>query len=80
MKTPKFLQKIIDDYKSEAKERKKVATQNISHEIFQVVEYYGEFWITYNGQLFCPCSLFKTEPIETIARIRYEYMKRNNAV
>lgn len=80
MKVPKFIQRIIDEYKSETKERKIVATQALSHEIFQVTEYYGEFWITYNGQLFCPCSLFKAEPITALANIRYEYLKRNNAV
>ena len=50
-----------------------------SLEIYQIKEFDGEIWITFNSSLVCPADMFKTEPVEALAVIRDLYVKRNAA-
>ena len=45
--------------------------------IFQVEEYKGKLWLTFNGSLVCPMEMFKTETIEALTEIRKLYVERN---
>lgn len=76
-----FFKSLIRKYKKETEERKNEAAREQAKEMFQITEYLNEFWITYNGILFCPCKLFNSnDAIDTLAKIRYEYLKRVGAV
>lgn len=46
-------------------------------ETFQVEEFDGNFWLTYNGALICPTYMFTEEPLTALAKIRELYVKRN---
>ena len=46
-------------------------------EIFQICEYENSIWLTYNGAIICPMSMFDREPIEALIEIRNHYVKRN---
>lgn len=49
-----------------------------AEETYQIKEYGGELWLTFNGCLVCPCSMLNQEPVEAIKRMRELYVKRNN--
>ena len=44
--------------------------------LYQVQEYKGELWLTYSGNLVCPCSMLKSEPVESVAKMRELYVER----
>lgn len=46
--------------------------------IYQIKEFNGEIWLTYNGALICPTTMFSHEPAETLAIIRNFYAERNS--
>lgn len=45
--------------------------------IYQIKEFDGEIWLTFNGALVCPCVLLMNEPVEALNTIRKLYVKRN---
>ena len=46
--------------------------------LYQVQEYKGELWLTYRGNLICPCSMLKSEPVESLSRMRELYVERKS--
>lgn len=46
--------------------------------IYQIKEFNSEIWLTYNGALVCPISMFTREPIEALELIRSYYVVRNS--
>ena len=48
-----------------------------SKDIYQLREFKGQLWLTYNGFLVCPTSLFSEEAIKTLEEIRKLYVERN---
>lgn len=48
-----------------------------ARDIFQVKEFEGKLWLTYNGNLICPCDMFKAEPMDNLNEIRALYVERN---
>lgn len=48
-----------------------------SKAIYQIEEFNGELWLTYNGALICPTEMFVLEPLEALNEIRKLYVKRN---
>ena len=47
-----------------------------ANEIYQVKEYMGKIWLTYNGALVCPQEMFKGDIIEVLNQIRVMYVAR----
>ena len=45
--------------------------------IYQVREYEGEIWLTFNGEIVCPMGMFKEETIAALEMIREMYVRRN---
>ena len=45
--------------------------------IYQIEEYEGRFWLTFNGALICPTDLFIAEPLAALDEIRKLYVERN---
>jgi len=43
---------------------------------FQVREYGGELWLTYDGCLVCPCAMLRKEPVEALKEMRELYIRR----
>lgn len=46
-------------------------------DLFQVREYEGKLWLTFSGNLICPCDMFKSEPMNSLNEIRDLYVERN---
>ena len=44
--------------------------------MYQVQEYKGELWMTYSGNLFCPCSMMKDDAVEAVRKMRELYVER----
>ena len=45
-------------------------------EIFQITEYNGQLWFTYDNFLYCPCSMIGNEPINALSMLREQYIER----
>jgi hypothetical protein len=45
--------------------------------IYQIEEYEGKFWLTFNGALVCPTDMFITKPLAALDEIRKLYVERN---
>lgn len=45
--------------------------------LFQITEYQNELWITFNGNLVCPCSMLNMEPVDALTKMRELYIKRH---
>ena len=46
-------------------------------DIFQIMEYSGKLWFTYNGFPFCPCDMMKDEPLVALEKLRSTYVKHH---
>ena len=46
--------------------------------IFQITEYNGELWFTYDTFLYCPCSMMADDPIVSLNILRQGYIERNS--
>lgn len=49
--------------------------QEEANELYQIKEHNGELWITYDGRLFAPQSLFTEDVIAIIGNLRECYIK-----
>ena len=63
---------LVDYYK------KKIRNSNIetASMMFQIMEYEGELWLTFNNCLVCPCSMLNDSPVEAVRKMRELYLKR----
>lgn len=70
----------ISEYLRKAKERRiREAMSEITHraeELYQIREFHGELWITYNEELICPCAMLNVMPIEALRKMRVSYVTR----
>ena len=58
-------------------EEKEKEVREDANTFYQVKEYNGEIWLTYDGNLICPVSMLKEGPVESLNKIRAYYMVRN---
>lgn len=71
---------ILERYKLNKSEDDHNRVVRASQEIYQVKEYGGELWLTYNDNLVCPCSMLNTEPVDAVNRMRELFIKRTPKV
>lgn len=50
----------------------------IAPEIYQLKEYDGQLWLTYQGGLVCPCSMLSVDPVEAVNKMRELYIERES--
>ena len=53
------------------------AIKEHAEDIFQIMEYSGKLWFTYNGFPFCPCDMMKDEPLVALEELRSTYVKHH---
>ena len=46
-------------------------------QIYQIEEFDGNIWLTYNGALVCPTDMFNDTPLAALSEIRQLYVERN---
>lgn len=51
--------------------------QKEADSIYQIQEFEGDIWLTFNGALICPERLLQGDPVCTLNEIRRLYVKRN---
>ena len=67
---------IIEKYNQSHAEKKRREVEERAAELYQLTEYGGELWLTFNGSLVCPCQMLKDEPVEAVKEMREFYVKR----
>lgn len=55
-------------------ERKHRETLERAGTIYQLCEHDGELWLTYSGNLVCPCSMLNVEPVYAVRVLREMYI------
>ena len=63
---------LVDYYKKKIRN----STVESASMMFQIMEYEGELWLTFNNCLVCPCSMFNVSPVEAVRKMRELYLKR----
>ena len=46
-------------------------------ELYQIREFDGCLWVTYDGKLICPLGMFSEDGITVITKMRTMYLSRN---
>lgn len=49
-----------------------------ANELFQIVEYNGDMWLTFETRLMMPCAMLKDTPIDALRKMRAYYIARKN--
>lgn len=72
----KSISEIFCEYKK-TNERKRIEwIEKRADEIFQITEYDGRLWFTYETFLYCPCSMMGDDTIGALATLRKNYIDR----
>lgn len=69
---------IFEKFKEDQAQKCHLENQETAAVMFQITEYDGEIWITFNGNLVCPSSMLNLEPVEAIRKMRELYIKRKD--
>lgn len=67
---------IFELFKKDNSEANRKEVENASLTLYQIQEYGGEIWLTYNGNLICPCSMLNEDPVKAIGVMREMYVAR----
>jgi hypothetical protein len=67
-----------ENSKTRRKANKEKYIKERANDIYQITEYCGRLWFTYNGSLFCPCDMMKKEPLDALLDLRTSYIVRNS--
>lgn len=68
---------IIDKYFGQTEEQRKKEALEAANNLYQVCEFENELWLTYNGNLVCPCSMLKDDAVEAVRKMRELYIERS---
>jgi len=74
-----WIKEYWESLKRDRKERHNKAIKERANDIYQITEYCGKLWFTYNGSLFCPCDMMKKEPLDALLDLRTSYIVRNTS-
>lgn len=69
---------IIERYRRNKAERTHLETVERASTLYQVQEYGGELWLTFDSCLICPCAMLKDLPVEAVTKMRTLYIERNS--
>lgn len=58
------------------REERKDEIQRMAGELFQVAESDGKLWLTFNGNLVCPCGMLNVSPVDAVEKMRELYVNR----
>ena len=67
---------IFERYRNNKTANKHEEVVKYSQNLYQLREYNGEIWLTYDGHLICPGSMLKEEPVKAVTDIRKLYVDR----
>lgn len=58
------------------KKRKLARVFDYACELYQIQEYDGKLWLTFNANFICPCDMLKDDALDTLTKIRQMYVER----
>ena len=67
---------ILEKYFGMTEEQRRCEAAETSRSLYQLCEFNGEIWLTYGGNLVCPSSMLKDEPVEAVEKMRDLYIGR----
>ena len=73
----KTIQQLRAQYRTRKRTKNYHELLERSCDLFQLKEYLSEIWLTYDGNLICPVSFLKGEPVSALQEIRKLYVQRN---
>lgn len=72
----KSISEIFCEYKKTKEQKRIERIKKRAIEIFQITEYNGQLWFTYDNFLYCPCLMIGNEPINALSMLREQYIER----
>ena len=69
-----FIHAIKSNYRKKRRKQTRSYFSSHANYLFQVQEYSGNLWLTYNGNLVCPMAMFVKDPIEALEAMRKLYV------
>ena len=80
----KFIDEILErwrewreNHKCNKLEKAKEQAEQEAEDLFQIAEYDGDVWLTFDDNLVCPCYMLKSDVIASLNIMRELYIKRN---
>ena len=73
------IREIFDAESRHQREQEKKLVENTERaaDLYQIREYESQLWLTFNGNLICPCSMLNDEPVVALNVMRKMYVERN---
>jgi len=71
---------IFKNYKENKRDKRKADVVKHSKDLYQLQEYNGEVWMTYDGHLVCPTTMLVDEAVVAIEKMRDMYIERTPKV
>lgn len=68
----------LENFKTRCKANTERYIKERANDIYQITEYGGRLWFTYNGSLFCPCDMMKKELLDALAELRSSFIERHS--
>ena len=72
----KSISEIFCEYKKTKEQKRIDRIEKRASEIFQITEYDGRLWFTYDSFLYCPCAMIGDEPVKALSTLREQYIQR----
>lgn len=71
-----MLSELIKRYKKRCEERHEKQVKEHAEDLYQIREYKGQVWLTFNGYLICPCTFLEIDYVHALEDIRGMYVER----
>jgi hypothetical protein len=74
-----FFSELKENKEKRKKNERRMRAIALANELFQVREYQDAIWFTYDGELICPCAMFKDSlflPGALLQQMRNLYVER----
>ena len=68
----------LKEYRQKKAERKEREVRQRAESLYQICEHDNALWLTYNGNLVCPCSFLKEDAVVAVNTMRKMYVERNS--
>lgn len=72
------IKEYVKKWKNRRAMKKRLQREWKAEELFQLKEYNGKIWLTFNGNRVCPCDMLKEQPVEAVRQMRELYVEEKN--
>ena len=68
----------IDSFWLKDTESKRKQLEELANDLYQICEHDSALWLTFNGNLVCPCSFLNEDAVVAVNTMRKMYVERNS--